>query len=49
MLIAVTTNIEGCEHLRQERINNGCRLEYPRASSTDDVECFFSMIRDTIG
>ena len=48
-LIAVTTNIEGTEHLRQQRINSGSSLENPRVSSTDDVECFFSMIRDTIG
>jgi len=48
-LIAITTNIEGREHLRRERISSGCPLENPRAASTDDVECFFSMMRDTIG
>ena len=25
------------------------QLNHPRASSTDDVECFFSMVRDAIG
>ena len=48
-LIAVTTNIEGREHLRREQINGSSSLEHPRAASTDDVECFFSMVRDTIG
>ena len=24
-------------------------MENPRASSTDDVECFFSVLRDTVG
>ena len=48
-LIAVTTNIEGREHLRRQRVNSSSPLENPRASSTDDVECFFSMMRDTIG
>ena len=48
-LIAVTTIIEGREHLRRQQINSGSPLENPRSSSTDDVECFFSMMRDTIG
>ena len=47
-LIEVTTNIEGREHLKRQRINSESLLENPRASSTDDVECFFSMMRDTI-
>ena len=25
------------------------KLDHPRASSTDDVECFFSMMRDSLG
>ena len=48
-LIAVTTNIEGRERLKRQQINSESLLEKPRASSTDDVECFFSMMRDTIG
>ena len=48
-LIAVITNIEGREFHRRERTNNKQTLEHPRASSTDDVECFFSMMRDVIG
>ncbi len=27
----------------------GRKAEHPRASSTDDVECFFSMMRDSLG
>lgn len=47
-LIAVITNIEGCEFHRRQRTNNKQTLEHPRASSTDSIECFFSMMRDVI-
>ena len=47
-LIAVITNIEGCEFHRRQRTNNKQTLEHPRASSTDGIECFFSMMRDVI-
>jgi len=47
--VALVTNIEGREWHRQESASNKCPLEHPRASGTDDVECFFSMMRDTIG
>ena len=46
-LVAVITNIEGRECLR--RLNRMGRAEHPRASTSDDVECFFSMMRDSIG
>ena len=46
-LVAVITNIEGREWSR--RINKLGKPEHPRASMSDDVECFFSMLRDTIG
>ena len=48
-VIGVITNIEGREWHRRECANTGRPLEHPRASSTDDVECFFSMMRDSIG
>ena len=48
-LTAVNTNIEGIEWSRQECVSNYRPLEHPRASSIDDVECFFSMMHDTIG
>ena len=44
-LVAVITNIEG----RELRRLQDTPPEHPRASSTDDVECFFSMLRDSIG
>ena len=43
------TNIEGREWQRQNAYNQGTKPEHPRASSTDDVECFFSIMRDSIG
>ena len=48
-LVAVTTNIESREHHRKSKINSSFPLEHPRASSTDDIECFFSVMRDIIG
>ena len=46
-LAAVICNIEGREWCR--RSNQLGKPEHPRASTTDDVECFFSMMRDAIG
>ena len=43
-LAAVTSNIEGrewCHHSNQLG-----KPEHPQASTTDNVECFFSMMRD---
>lgn len=48
-LAALITNIEGTEHRRRENSVMGFPPEHPRACSTDDVECFFSVIRDAIG
>jgi len=48
-LIALITNIEGREWQRRECVINKEPLEHPRASTTDDVECLFSMMRDSIG
>lgn len=28
---------------------NGLREDHPRSSMTDDVECFFSLLRDLVG
>ena len=47
-LIALTTNIEGREFQRTLNAKTGY-LEHPRASTTDDVECFFSLLRDNLG
>ena len=48
-LVALTTNIEGREWHRREVMNGNRRPEHPRASTTDDVECFFSLIRTMLG
>lgn len=46
-LVALITNIEGREWCR--RLNHLRKPEHPRASTSDDVECFFSMMRDALG
>ena len=48
-LVAITTNIEGREWRRRMSNKRGNHPEHPRASTSDDVECYFSMMRDTIG
>jgi len=30
-------------------MKNDIPMEHPHASTTDDVECFFSVLRDTVG
>ena len=48
-LIAVTTDIESRELKRVVNMEEGLPAEHPRASTTDDLECFFSMLRDFVG
>ena len=48
-VIALTTNIESREWKRREYAFSGHSQEHPRASSTDDVECLFSIMRDLSG
>ena len=48
-IIAVTTNIESREFQRRQIIASGGDIEHPRASTTDDVECYFSLLRDNLG
>ena len=48
-LAAVIANIESREWRRIENAKCGRKPEHPRASTTDDVECFFSIMRDSIG
>jgi hypothetical protein len=48
-LIAVTTDIESRELKRITNMEEGLSPEHPRASTTDDVECFFSILRDSVG
>ena len=44
-IIKLATNIEFLEYLAA----NNKPPEHPRASTTDDVECFFSVLRDSVG
>jgi hypothetical protein len=46
--IEITTNIESQE-LRRIRNNEIGYPEHPRAETTDDVECFFSLTRRHLG
>ena len=48
-LVALIANIESREWRRQLCEKNGLPGEHPRASSSDDVECFFSILRDNAG
>lgn len=48
-LHALIADIEGREWRRQFNRSNGIPLEHPRSSTTDDVECFFSILRDMVG
>ena len=45
-LVAVTTNIESREWRRR---SDHSTPEHPRSGTSDDVECFFSVMRDTVG
>ena len=47
--IALLTTIESTEWMRKQATKGLVPVEHPRASTTDDVECFFSMMRDLLG
>ena len=47
-MVALAANIETREWRRKYNVENGIPSEHPRASTTDDVECFFSVLRDTV-
>ena len=46
--MAIVAHIETTER-RMELLDEGSPSENPRASTTDDVECFFSVARDIVG
>lgn len=48
-LIALIANIESREWRREYITKHSLPPEHPRASTTDDVECFFSLLRDSVG
>ena len=45
----MTTDIESRELKRITNMEQGLPPEHPRAATTDDVECFFSILRDSVG
>lgn len=47
--MALLTNIESQEFQRRQAAQNHEPPEHPRASSSDDVECFFSILHDQLG
>ena len=47
--MALFANIESREWRRAYNANHDILPEHPRASTTDDVECFFSVLRDSVG
>jgi len=48
-LVALAANIESREWRRQYNAKDRIPAEHPRATSTDDAECFFSMLQNTVG
>lgn len=48
-LNAIIANIESREWRRGFCEKENLPPEHPRASTTDDVECFFSVLRDCVG
>ena len=47
--MALVADIETREWRHCYNIDNSIPLEHARASTTDDVECFFSVLKDTVG
>ena len=48
-LSAILADIESREWRRHFNRENSTAIEHPRASTTDDVECCFSILRDIVG
>ena len=48
-LVALIADIESREWHRGFLAREGLPEEHPQASTTDDVECFFSVLRDSVG
>ena len=49
ILIALAAYIEAREWRSQHNYHLGIPAPHPRSCTTDDVECFFSIMRDSIG
>lgn len=48
-MIALAADIETRQWRQRYLLTRGLPSEHPRSSTTDDVECFFSILRDTVG
>jgi len=48
VLVALLANIETREWRRRMVVEQSLVLEHPRASNTDDIECFSSVMRDHV-
>lgn len=49
VVVALIANIESRSWRDSYNVEHGIALEHPRSSTTDDVECFFSILRDMVG
>ena len=47
--MAITADICTRNWCQEFIAGRGLPLEHPRAGTTDDVECFFSVLRDVVG
>ena len=47
--MALAADIESREWRRKYLESNGLPEEHPRASNTDDIECFFSILCESVG
>lgn len=47
--MAITADICTRNWRREFIAKHGLPVEHPRAGTTDDVECFFSVLRDVVG
>lgn len=48
-LVALIADLESREWRESYNLSNGIAVEHPRSSTTDDLECFFSILRDSVG
>ena len=49
VVVALIANVESRNWRDSYSTEHGIALEHPRSSTTDDVECFFSILRDMVG
>ena len=48
-LIALAADLETRMYRYKFNLARSIPIEHPRSSTTDDVECFFSILRETVG